>query len=526
VIPAGNITVNSMRGGSMTLRIRAETRGAAGLATLALLTVHAAWAAPRLQPVPDEPTQQQIRQQILSVFGPEFANAKGSAEKLSVLSGRLVEQAGQASDAAQQYTLLRMAVDAAVQAADVGAALQAIERLGKRFAVDRVALRLETLKGLARATRTPQLTTAIVDELELFADGRIAADDYPAALEAARLAVGEMRRVHDPVACKRAVTRLAFMETVAQSYQQLDETRKALDRRPDDPVANRSYGEFLCFVKGDWPHGLPMLGRGDRPEYRALATAELDAEKQRNLAGFLPVADAWWNLTEKEQGHRQTQIRLHALSCYRLAVGKLVGLDKARVERRLAAADETSAPRGAVKPGRPAASKVKILQALYGKPKRTVDVTAAIQSAVAKEPYLPVRVDMYLNGGVDPAPNQHKTLFLRYLEGRTVVERLLHEGTVETLPRMPTDGLAIREAAQPLTVVAARYGAGVVWLDVTQYVATLVQDPQVGFNFDPKKVADDQARKACRALVVWFDYQGRRYVRVFEHTRKCVLLPP
>ena len=163
---------------------------------------------------------------------------------------------------------------------------------------------------------------------------------------------------------------------------------------------------------------------------------------------------------------------------------------------------------------------------MYGKPKKGIDVTAAIQAAVAKDPYLPIRADTVLTGGIDPAPYQQRLLLLRYQVGKTVVlERFLREGTVETIPPVPKEGLSLPEASDKFTVVAARYGAGVTWIDVTAHVAQLVSDPNKPFNFNAAAVADDEARKTCHALVVWFDYQHRRYVRVFEHSRKCVLLP-
>jgi hypothetical protein len=54
----------------------------------------------------------------------------------------------------------------------------------------------------------------------------------------------------------------------------------------------------------------------------------------------------------------------------------------------------------------------------------------------------------------------------------------------------------------------------------------LASAPAMAFTFDSAKVVDDQTRKACLALVVWFDYQGRRCVRVFDHTCQGLRPPP
>lgn len=493
-------------------------------------------AAPRRLPVPDKPAQEKAFTQVREVFAEDFTRAKGSAEKLSALAATLLEQAAQSPQPSTRYVLLQIAADTAVRAADVAAAMKAVEELEKNFQVDAAAMKLDTLKALAHSARTPLASAALVEQLERLVDEQIAADQYPAALEAARMAVDEIRKGRDAAARKRAVGQLSRTEETAQAYDELKQSLDLLARTLDDPAANSAVGKFFCLTKGDWKKGLPMLARGDDRPLRDLARAELQSEKragdanpQPPMPNVLSLADAWWDLAEKEQGRPREQLRAHAVACYRLALAKLTGLDKTRVERRVAEASQPATheePRPAAKPIRRPSSKVRIIQALYGKPRHAVDVTAAVQTAVAKDPYLPLRVDMYLNGGIDPAPNQHKTLILRYQIGRTLVDRLLHEGTVETIPPMPKAGVPLAEAADQFTVLAGRYGSGVTWLDVTSNVAGLVSDPAAAFNFDAKKVADDQTRKSCHALVVWFDYQGRRYVRVFEHTRKCLLLPP
>ncbi|MBI3877243.1 MAG: hypothetical protein HY300_15015, partial [Verrucomicrobia bacterium] len=40
---------------------------------------------------------------------------------------------------------------------------------------------------------------------------------------------------------------------------------------PDDPGANLAVGQFLCFVKGDWESGLPLLAKSDDNVLKTLA---------------------------------------------------------------------------------------------------------------------------------------------------------------------------------------------------------------------------------------------------------------
>ena len=65
---------------------------------------------------------------------------------------------------------------------------------------------------------------------------------------------------------------------------------ETLMTKPEDPAANIAAGEYLCFVKGDWPRGLAMLVKGDDKSLTDLASREQDVSD--TLAEQLVVADA------------------------------------------------------------------------------------------------------------------------------------------------------------------------------------------------------------------------------------------
>lgn len=494
-----------------------------GRVILTLAVAAAGLAAAKRLPLPDEASQEQARALARQVFAADFQAAKDSPRQLSALAGKLLDHATGETRAAERSVLLEMARDAAVRAADVPQSMKAVAELAKTFAIDLPALKLQTLKSLARAVRGPDQSAAVIEQLADLADERIGADDYPLALEASRAAVDEARKRGDPALRKRAAATIARADQLAAAYAQVQGALETLRQAPGDAEANLAVGQFFCLAKGDWKKGLPHLAQGSDPRLALLAQTEQQFDPKAPAAGALALADAWWELAQGEQGRAGEQLRGRALYWYRLAVVGMTGLEKARVERLLA--DSAPEETAAAKPRRGPPLKIKVLQAVYGKPGKEIDVTAAVERALADDPFLPVRADRVLTGGVDPAPYQHRMLVLRYQVGRVHYERLLHEGTVETIPPVPSGGVALPEAAQEFQLVAARYGGGVTWIDVTGQLASLVSDPAEPFNFDARHLADDEKRKSCHALVVWFDHQGRRYVRVFERSRKCVLLP-
>ncbi|HEX3998366.1 MAG TPA: RICIN domain-containing protein, partial [Pirellulales bacterium] len=107
-----------------------------------------------------------------------------------------------------------------------------------------------------------------------------------------------------------------------------------LDKNPADAEANLAVGRWRAFYKNDWPTGLPLLAKGSDEKLKSLAAEELksptDAEQQ------IQLADAWWNISEKEAGIARDCVRLHAGSVYQEALPNLASaLKKAAIEKRL-----------------------------------------------------------------------------------------------------------------------------------------------------------------------------------------------
>ena len=93
-------------------------------------------------------------------------------------------------------------------------------------------------------------------------------------LDAARRAVDSGLRTGDPIWAAQLggfAARVAAME-------------KDLPARRDD----EDYGAYLCFSKGDWEHGLPLIAAGDSSPWREIARKELSTAPNAT-----DVAEAW-----------------------------------------------------------------------------------------------------------------------------------------------------------------------------------------------------------------------------------------
>lgn len=107
---------------------------------------------------------------------------------------------------------------------------------------------------------------------------------------------------------------------------------KNLKTNPDDPDANFAVGEYVCFSKGDWDKGLPMLAKGSDNGYKEAEELELAA---RDTASTMKSADKWWDLADKEKSKlAKSAVISHAAAQYQKILPELGALDKVKVEKK------------------------------------------------------------------------------------------------------------------------------------------------------------------------------------------------
>ena len=121
-----------------------------------------------------------------------------------------------------------------------------------------------------------------------------------------------------------------------------------LGKNPTDPAANLAAGRHLCFAKGDWDRGLPMLVLGNNAELKAVATKDLAGAN--SAVGRAVLGDDWWALAEKELGPERDTLRVRAGFWYRQALGDLTGLARLKVQKRI---DQLSGEMPKAKAGEP-----------------------------------------------------------------------------------------------------------------------------------------------------------------------------
>jgi len=283
--------------------------------------------------VPEAARQKEAEKLIRDLFKDQYAK-KAPADR-KVLAQQLLEQAVKTNDdAAALWVLTRDAQDAAAQIGDVRLALEAVEIAARSFDVDALAMKGVAIAAAAKAAKTPEEFAALVEASTALIDDLIRADQYDAADKTATAAVQHARRTNEAALVARTTTRAKEVSEAKTLYQGMKKVLETLAKSPDDPAANSEMGKYLCYVKGSWDLGLRFLIKGSDAALKSLA--EKESSLTASSAERMAIADAWFELTEKEKSPlRKKEMSLHTKGLYQSALADASSLARVRIEKRL-----------------------------------------------------------------------------------------------------------------------------------------------------------------------------------------------
>jgi hypothetical protein len=172
----------------------------------------------------------------------------------------------------------------------------------------------------------------------------IAADDYEAAEKLMATAVTQAMKSKDTSLSSRTTAKSKEISDLKGKYEKLKKARETLASDPAEPNASLAVGRFQSFVKGNWVGGLPYLAKGSDPGLRVLAEREL--LKPAGEIEVIALADAWWEVSDKEPAPGKERGKDHASTLYLKALPKVSGITKTKVEKRLSEAGALKLAKG------------------------------------------------------------------------------------------------------------------------------------------------------------------------------------
>lgn len=275
---------------------------------------------------------------VKEIFSREFAEATTSDGK-SGLARQLLAEVNKTQRPTEQWALLTEATVLMADAGDPTGMFAAIAELEQAFVVNGMALRLDGLAKVARRA-SPESAQALADAAMGLAEQMIDRKDFASALKCVTIASGMASKAKSPqlqALTKQAANRVREQEKAAKKTADLVAKHRA---NPDDPATCQELGEHLCFDIGAWERGLPLLTRGTDDELAAIARTELQTARSGSPAA---LADQWAGWAEKQRSPgKKAATQERAYELYTQAVTALEGLERTRVQKRMASLSEST----------------------------------------------------------------------------------------------------------------------------------------------------------------------------------------
>ncbi len=238
-------------------------------------------------------------------------------------------------DLDQQFAILHTAVNLAAEAEMLDVAMSIIGRMQSAFefnAIERKAALLSKFNG-PTVKMTPLLNAKLLSMSQGVLDEARQSGEGAAALAAADVAMKAALRAKDG---KLRASLEKLMPELEQLKKQQDLAVKAFERlktEPDNPKANAVAGMWLCLMRSRWNDGLKLLLKSDDQALASLAARDLAGtdDPQESIA----LGDGWWEWSRHSKGLEQHRLKGRAVHWYGKALGKLSGLELARLKAQL-----------------------------------------------------------------------------------------------------------------------------------------------------------------------------------------------
>jgi hypothetical protein len=292
------------------------------------------------RPIPDGQQLTATRKLFRELFVKELGDASTTARR--ALAAKLLEEAAKCSDKpADQYVLLTAAHQAALDAKDLPLSFSMVDVLAAAFEVDAQAIKARAAVSGGLKAETPMATwDNCLAALRVY-DELVETADYDVA---AKLAVQLSQSVAGDPFLKTAVAKRGKdLDALRISKEKFVKAAVRLKAVPDDPAARQDAGVFLCFCKGDWERGLPMLSRGTQVEMKSLAATELAGMNKPEMVQ--QAAAGWAAVAVKQPEVFRSRIQEHATALYRKVLAESEGLQRRAIELAIQKLQSSATPR-------------------------------------------------------------------------------------------------------------------------------------------------------------------------------------
>jgi tetratricopeptide (TPR) repeat protein len=286
-------------------------------------------------PLPSESELEPKLELIRELYQNEYRQATSSAQKVEL--AKLMHREGQetSDDPVGRFALWQVSRDILTREGEYESALAIVDNLAIHYQdFDALASKVSTLQDSASKVSDAPLA-GFLAAVRKVAQDCLQAEQFEQAqslCEFASQTIGSRASAaeRDELARLQAETKL--IEEAFHRYRQALQTLRSGQR---DSEANQVVGQYLCFLRGDWERGLDHLVLAGDQAIREAAERELGGPTDTSQA--IAIADAWFEIAQSLGGDSgRVNVQQHSLDWYREALQDAKGLDRKKVDARIA----------------------------------------------------------------------------------------------------------------------------------------------------------------------------------------------
>lgn len=264
--------------------------------------------------VPDAAARQKAEQAVRNRHKSDFSKIARPDARMALGKTLWGEATDFTGDPAERYVLFDQAAKLIAEAGDVAVAASVIEEMSRVFQIDSVAVKANAAKGAVRTAKDESQVLALIEFHVSLIDEAIEFDQFEMAGQLATQLIQVAKKADSAPLKDQMQERAKRAQDIAVAYREARPAEDLLRQNSDDPKANRTWGRFLCFYKGDWTAGLPFLEKADTLSLSA--SAKLELSRPGNGDEEARLADDWSAIAEKEKGLAKNVIQDHAHTLY------------------------------------------------------------------------------------------------------------------------------------------------------------------------------------------------------------------
>lgn len=283
-------------------------------------------------PEPEKESLAGAEKTIRELFKADYLKTR-AVEKRS-LAIKLFDQALETKDdPASRFVLYREASALAAQAGEFGIALAALDRLGKEFETEAAPVKVAALKTAAASTSATKQKNLAETVLGIYYEV-IGENDPKVAADLLAIAEAAAQKANSSPLVAKVQSRKLELADISKEFDKYRAALLKVEMKSEDPDANLVVGKYVCFIKGDWPMGLPHMAKSGDETLKTLATR--DVGKPGDADSKVHLADGWWDMAETLNPAAKRQVAIRAAYWYAEALPNLTGLTLTKAKERIA----------------------------------------------------------------------------------------------------------------------------------------------------------------------------------------------